>query len=95
LLKRRGPADEKPPIDPLGPHEWRLPRLAEAIAVSVAKLADWARRGWLHARKPPAQRLWVLWADESELERLRELAGLSHRGVVEYPPELTRPGDRR
>jgi len=94
LLKRRGLANEKTYVDPLGPHEWWLPKLAEEIPVSVEKLADWARRGWVHSRKTPAQRLWVLWADESEVKRLRELAALSHRGIVSYPPDLTTPKDR-
>jgi DNA invertase Pin-like site-specific DNA recombinase len=95
LLKRRGLANEKTYVEQLGPHEWWLPKLAEAITVSVDKLADWARRGWLHSRRTPAQRLWVLWADEQEVERLRKLAALSHRGVVVYPPGLTTPKDRR
>ena len=71
---RRGLANEKTYTDQLGPHEWWLPKLAEAIPVSAGKLADWARRGWLHSRKTPAQRLWVLWADKQELKRLRKLA---------------------
>jgi hypothetical protein len=95
LLKRRGLANEKTYVDQLGPHEWWLPKLAEEIPVSVDKLADWARRGWLHSRKTPAQRLWVLWADKSEVKRLRQLAALSHRGIVEYPLALTTPRDRR
>jgi hypothetical protein len=94
LLKRRGLSNEKAHVDQLGPHEWWLPRLAEEIPVSVAKLADWARRGWLRSRQTPAQRLWVLWANESEIQRLRELAAMSRRGVVAYPPELTVPRDR-
>jgi hypothetical protein len=95
LLKRRGLANEKTDVDQLGPHAWWLPQLAEEIPVSAGKLADWARRGWLHSRKTPAQRLWVLWADKQEVKRLRKLAALSHRGVVEYPPELTTPKKRR
>jgi DNA invertase Pin-like site-specific DNA recombinase len=94
LLSRRGLANETTYTDQLGPHEWWLPKLAEQIAVSSGKLADWARRGWLRSRKTPAQRLWILWADKQELNRLRELARLSHRGVVEYPPKLTTPKDR-
>jgi DNA invertase Pin-like site-specific DNA recombinase len=94
LLRRRGLANEKAYTDQLGPHEWWLPRLAEEIPVSAGKLADWARRGWVHSRKTPAQRLWVLWADKQEVKRLRKLAALSHRGVVEYPSELTMPKDR-
>jgi DNA invertase Pin-like site-specific DNA recombinase len=95
LLRRRGGANEPTSFDPLGPHEWWLPRLAAAIPVSVAKLADWRRRGWVHGRQAPAQRLWILWADEPEMKRLCDLARFSHRGVVAYPPELTTPGDRR
>jgi DNA invertase Pin-like site-specific DNA recombinase len=94
LLKRRGLANEKTYTDQLGPGEWWLPKLAEAIPVSSGKLTDWARRGWVRSRKTPAQRLWVLWADKQEVKRLRELAALSHRGVVEYPSRLTTPKDR-
>ncbi len=95
LLRRRGLENEKLYTDQIGSHEWWLPKLADEIPVSAGKLADWARRGWLHSRKTPAQRLWVLWADKQELKRLRKLAALSHRGVVEYPSELTTPKDRR
>src|SRR5437763_13575640 len=69
-------------------------KLAEAIPVSAGTLADWARRGWLHSRRTPAQHLWILWADKQEVKRLRKLASFSHRGVVEYPAELTTPKSR-
>jgi DNA invertase Pin-like site-specific DNA recombinase len=95
LLVRRGLSNEKMYAGQLGLHEWWLPELAEAIPVSAGKLADWARRGWLHSRRTPAQHLWVLWADKQEVKRLRALAAQSHRGVVEYPPELTTPKERR
>ena len=75
----------------LGPHEWWLPRLAEAIPVTVGKLADWSARGWVRSRRTPEQHLWILWADKAELTRLRKLAASSHRGVVEYPAELITP----
>ena len=81
----RGLSNEKKYAGQLGPHEWWLPKLAEAIPVSAGKLADWARRGWLHSRRTPAQHLWILWADDQEVKRLRKLAALSHRGIVEYP----------
>jgi len=94
LLSRRGLSNGKTYAKQLGPHEWWLSKLAEAIPVSAGKLADWTRRGWLHSRKTTARQLWVLWADKQELKRLRKLAALSHRGVVEYPAELTTPKDR-
>jgi len=95
LLTRRGLANERTYDGQLGPYEWWLRDLARAIPMSADKLADWARRGWLHSRKTPAQHLWILWADKQEVKRLRRLADLSHRGVVEYPSELTTPKKRR
>lgn len=62
--------------------------------MSAGKLADWARHGWLHARRTPAQQLWILWADRDEVKRLCKLAALSHRGAVGYPSELTTPKER-
>lgn len=91
LMVRRGLARPEAHTEKLGPHEWWLPRLAEAIPVTVGKLANWARRGWVRSRRTPEQHLWILWADESELTRLRLLAASSHRGVVKYPAELTTP----
>ena len=95
LLVRRGLSNEKKYADQLGPHEWWLPKLAEAIPVSAGKLADWARRGWLHSRRTPVQHLWILWADEQEVKRLGKLTAVSRRGIVQYPPELTTPKERR
>ena len=79
LLKRRGLADGK-----LGRDWW--------CQLRRSRPPGWMR---IHSRKTPAQRLWIIWADKSELKRLRELAALSHRGVVEYPSELTTPKERR
>ena len=59
LLVHRGFAKDKTYVNQLGPHEWWLPKLAEAIPVSAGKLANWAHRGWLHSRRTPPQRLWV------------------------------------
>ena len=95
LLVRRGLSNEKKYADQLGPHEWWLPKLAEAIPVSAGKLADWARRGWLHSRRTPVQHLWILWADEQEVKRLGKLTAVSRRGIVQYPPELTTRKERR
>jgi DNA invertase Pin-like site-specific DNA recombinase len=94
LLRRRGLVDKGASAEQLGPDEWWLSKLATELTVSVGKLADWARRGWVHSRKTTAGSMWVLWADKSELKRLRKLASLSHRGIVAYRSELTTPGDR-
>jgi DNA invertase Pin-like site-specific DNA recombinase len=94
LLARRGMSNEKKYAGQLGTHEWWLPELAKVIPVSAGKLGDWARRGWVHSRTTPAQHLRILWADKQEVKRLRKLASLSHRGVVDYPAKLTTPKDR-
>jgi hypothetical protein len=86
LLARRGLTNEKGYAGQLGRHEWWLPALARAIPVTPGKLSDWARRGWVHARKTPAQGLGVPWADPRELRRLRKLAARSQRGLSGYPP---------
>jgi DNA invertase Pin-like site-specific DNA recombinase len=57
----------------LGEHEWWLPTLAQAIGMPVMTLYLWAYRGWVRAHRqmqPP--RRWSVWADEKEVERLRE-----------------------
>jgi DNA invertase Pin-like site-specific DNA recombinase len=91
LLSRRGLTNEKTYEGQLGKHEWWLADLAREISVTPGKLSDWARRGWLTARKTPAQGLWVLWADGRELRRLRRLAVASQRGVSGYPESLITP----
>jgi DNA invertase Pin-like site-specific DNA recombinase len=91
LLTRRGLANERTYDGQLGPYEWWLRDLARVIPMSADKLADWARRGWIHSRQTPAQHLWVLWADRDELKRLRSLLARSQRGVNTYPTELKTP----
>jgi hypothetical protein len=95
LLIRRGLASERTYKGQLEPDEWWLQDLARVIPMSAHKLAYWARQGWLRARQTPAKHLWILWADRKEVNRLRRLAALSHRGVVDYPPGLTTPRERR
>jgi hypothetical protein len=94
LLARWGLANEKAYAGQLNRHEWWLPDLAKEIPVSEAKLADWARRDWVCARRTPAQRLWVLWADQQEIKRLRALLAESRRGTNGYPSRLTTPKRR-
>ena len=91
LLSRRGLTGEKTCPGQLGPQEWWLPDLAREIPVAPEKLSEWARRGWVTARKTPAQGLWVLWADRREVARLRRLAAVSQRGQSGYPESLTTP----
>lgn len=56
----------------LDKHEWWLPDLAITLEMPEVTLYNWVQRGWVNARQlPEPPKHWVVWADESELERLR------------------------
>lgn len=58
--------------DLLSEHEWWLPDLANRLEMPMVTLYNWVRRGWVRARQQPhAPRHWIIWADDSELERLK------------------------
>jgi DNA invertase Pin-like site-specific DNA recombinase len=95
LLKRRGLlGNERQDDSLLSTHEWWLTDLARELKMSHTKLRDWIVRGWLHARQTPAQGLWIVWADEDEVARLRLLLSQSRRGVNAYSSELKTPKER-
>jgi len=63
----------------LGENEWWLRELAQKIPMPSVTLFNWVRRGWVKARCQEApSRRWILWADEDELERLRDRARRPH-----------------
>jgi hypothetical protein len=96
LLKRRGLiGNERSHGELLGRGEWWLADLAAELQMSHLKLRDWAVRGWVHGRRTPVQRYWILWADEDEVERLRTLLSESRRGVNAYASELRTPKEAR
>ncbi|HEV8060524.1 MAG TPA: recombinase family protein [Gemmataceae bacterium] len=96
MLYRRGLiGNERAANAILQPGECWLADLAGRVGISLDKLRDWVRRGWLHARRTPIQGYWIAWADEDEVERLRRLLAESRRGVSSYPPSLTTPKPRR
>lgn len=70
LVTRHSQARQRPG---LGADEWGLRDLAQVLDMSHITLDAWVVRGWVTARceeTPPYR--WVLWADEAEVERLRE-----------------------
>lgn len=83
LLKRLGLTDPRrdngggnPEAD-LGEDEWCLSPLAAELGMHKSSLRAWVERDWVKARQeqhPPWR--WIVWADEEELERLRELRAL-------------------
>lgn len=95
LLKRRGLiGNERQHDELLGEHEWWLADLAAELPMSHLKLRDWAHRGWVHSRRTPVQRYWILWADDDEVQRLRNLLAQSRRGVNVYSSISKTPKQR-
>ena len=57
--------------------EWWLSELATEVGMPKVTLYGWIQRGWVRARQSPERpRRWVVWADEGEVERLRQLRTL-------------------
>jgi Recombinase len=95
LLRRHGLiGNECEQAGLLGDHEWWLTDLARELQMSSLKLRDWAVRGWLHSRRTPIQKYWVLWADRHEVTRLQALLAMSRRGINAYDSDLTKPKPR-
>jgi hypothetical protein len=62
-------------------HEWTMTELAAALAMPTVTLYSWLRRGWVRGRQLNApRRPWALWADDTELSRLRALRDAPKRG---------------
>jgi DNA invertase Pin-like site-specific DNA recombinase len=61
---------------PLRKHEWWLSDLARAVGVSHSTLHRWRQYAWLQARWHPHSKRWVAWADEAELQRLKQRRAL-------------------
>jgi len=73
--QREGQARHRETPDGLAKFEWTLPALAEHLEMSLITLHSWVRRGWVKARKITVgakRQAWALWADEAEVERLRQ-----------------------
>lgn len=56
-------------------HEWTRRALAKELDMPAVTLHAWMRRGWVKGRRAAHGR-WILYADPSELKRLRSLRKL-------------------
>jgi hypothetical protein len=76
LRRRLGLSRRRPHAvrrDGLGPDEWWRSELARALGIPGGSLEHWIRRGWVRARRADEPlRRWIVWADGTELERLRQ-----------------------
>lgn len=74
LMRHLGLATRQFPraSEPLPEHEWWLPELASTLEMPTITLYNWVQRGWVKARQQPTPpNHWIIWADATELERLR------------------------
>lgn len=56
-----------------GADEWGLRELAQVVGMPHVTLYNWVCRGWVRARREELPRKhWIVWADESEIARLRQ-----------------------
>jgi hypothetical protein len=74
-----------PPWPERRDQEWSLPELSRALAMPSVTLFSWLKKGWLQARQVQrgGKPQWLVWADDAELERLRERRQTPRRWVKE------------
>jgi hypothetical protein len=91
------PAGVRGPGDLPGKGEWWLPDLAAALGVRPIVVHRWRWSGWLRGRQLPGDNgRWIVWADRSEIQRLRRLRAYELKNRRRRaPPQLTTPKDRR
>jgi hypothetical protein len=94
LLLKLGLYGEQKDDSLLAPGEWWVRDLAAEVGMPWQTLRQWAVNGWVHGRQTNVEKLWILWADRTEVRRLRKLRAAQHRGILGYPPEFTAPKTR-
>lgn len=80
--------------DLVGQDEWWVPDLAQTIGVIPQKIHYWVRQGWVHSRRTPSGKHLIIWCDEDEIRRLRQLAGQKNSWTAARRPDLVRPKKR-
>jgi DNA invertase Pin-like site-specific DNA recombinase len=94
LLHKLGFRTERNDDSLLQADEWWVRDLAKELAMPWETLREWATKGWVRARQTNIEKLWILWADRAEIERLRKLRQANWRGSLGKPSELTMPKPR-
>lgn len=74
----------------LGENEWRVSDLSVHLGIPEKRLKDWVTRGWASAVQRPFGRMWVIWANSHEQDRLQQLHGCQTGQGRPGPPETLR-----
>jgi hypothetical protein len=80
--------------DLVGKDEWWILDLSRKLGVIPQKVHYWVKQGWVHARRTPSGKHWIVWADRDEVQRLRKLAKRKNSWIAARHPELIVPKDR-
>lgn len=72
---------QRRPRDQLKPQEWWLTDLARQLEIPSGTRYRWLRRGELQAYQHATRQRWVVWADPTELERLRQARARSQHAL--------------
>jgi DNA invertase Pin-like site-specific DNA recombinase len=81
--------------DLLGPNEWWIRDLATRLKAPIHKVYYWSTHGWVHSRKAPSGKHWIVWADDDELTRLEDLKLQRNSHTAQRNPKLTTPKVRK
>lgn len=74
--------------------EWWIPNIAKILGVIPQKIHYWITQGWIHARRTPSGKHWIVWADAEEIRRLKRLAPLKNSRTADRFPGLVIPKKR-
>jgi DNA invertase Pin-like site-specific DNA recombinase len=95
LMQQLGLVGELYRDDLLDPNEWWIRDLATKLKVRPGKVHYWATQGWVHSRKTPSGKHWIVWADDDELQRLEKLKLQGSSYTAQRNPKLVTPKVRK
>lgn len=94
LLRKLKLVREVKRTDVLQKDEWWVRGLAEKLGVATQKVYYWIKQQWVHSRRSPVKKVWIVWADDDEIERLEQLKTHISSWTAARSPELTTPKKR-
>ena len=95
IMQRLGLVGERYRNDLLGPNEWWIRDLAAKLEIPSGKVHYWMTQGWIHSRKTPSGKYWIVWADNDELKRLEKLKLQHGSYTAQRNPKLVTPKTRK